>query len=146
MRKAGGFLGTGPRLVIISSSRAHRVSIRALFSDRLQRKENPSVYDHPSASFPGGLRILTRFVMDEAYSCGYSPGISPGSLPVKKKAALRTGRPRNNPRPFFPFAEVLPDTSVRTRPPFQVDITVAGQSPDLTELSLAIRPLKNLSE
>ena len=36
MRKAGGFLGTGPRLVIISSSRAHRVSIRALFSDRLQ--------------------------------------------------------------------------------------------------------------
>ena len=39
MRKAGVLLETGPRLVIISSSRAQRVPIRALFSDRLHHFE-----------------------------------------------------------------------------------------------------------
>ena len=46
-------MGTGPRLVIISSSRAHRVSIRALFSDRLHvvlkgvsiHPEDPLLFD-----------------------------------------------------------------------------------------------------
>ena len=69
-------MGTGPRLVIISSSRAHRVSIRALFSDRLHSILNVSVEElkgrlqgRPRKPAETGEKPGTHYIYPENVMC-----------------------------------------------------------------------------